>query len=341
MAPEPVVASVWLEQQLQRALERIEALTHDMDQLREVLRAEQAESSRLHDQLALLDGRTGRHEAVLDQVRALQQQAALLEERIEAEAALRRDRAGSLDRGQQRGVDAQQAVEYSVSRVESELREALQRLTAVEERLRHTVDDVAASTRDESSLETRLEALDRRIEALASGARRDGDERSDAAAAIPELRLALAALEARTRAIQQDQQRFEDDVARLVPAVDVQTVVDDAVDQVRSLRERVEARLRAIEEQTAELSHRQQLTGEERALSHRELVAHEAQLRALASAIESQRETLVEHVRRTTAAAEDAGRRQMQEIDRQARAGRELLTRLTEQSDEGTQEQPL
>lgn len=341
MAPEPVVASVWLEQQLQRALERIDSLAHDVDQLREALHTEQTESSRLHDELALLNGRTGRHEASLDQVRALQQQAALLEERIEAEATLRRDRAGSLDRGQQRDAEAQHAIEYTVGRLEAELRAALQRVTSVEERLRHAVDDVAAFTRGDTSLEVRLESLDRRVESLASNARRDDGGRSEAAAAIPELQLALAALEARTRAIQDEQQRLDDELARLVPTVDVQSVVNDAVDQVRSLRERVEARLSAIEEQAAQSGQQQQFTGEERALSRRELAAHETQLRALAGALESQRETLIEHVRRTTTAAEDAGRRQMQEIDRQARAGRELLTRLTEQSDEGTQEQPL
>lgn len=341
MAPEPVITSVWLEQQLQRALERIDALAHDVDQLREALHAEQAASSRLHDELALLNGRTGRHEAILDQVRSLQQQAALLEERIEAEAALRRDRAGSLDRGQQRDAEAQQSIEYTLSRVESELREALQRLTSLEERLRHATDDMAAFTRGDTSLEVHLESLDRRIEALASAARRDDAERSTDAAAIPELRMALAASEARTRAIQDEQQRLEDELAHLVPAVDLPSVVNDAVDQVRSLRERIEARLSAVEQQMADLTQQQQRTGEERALSRREFAAHEAQLRALAGAIESQRATLIEHVRRATTAAEDAGRRQMQEIDRQARAGRELLTRLTEQSDEGTQEQPL
>jgi hypothetical protein len=155
------------------------------------------------------------------------------------------------------------------------------------------------------------------------------------------LRFALDAVEARTRTMLEEQQRFEEELARLVPAVDVQTAVNEALDQMRSLRERVEVRLSVLEGEVAEASGRQLETSEERALLRRELANQDELLRGLVGLIEAQRLTLIEHVRRSTLAAEDAGRRQMQEIDRRARMGRELLARLTEQSDEGVKEQPL
>lgn len=341
MAPEPVTTSVWLEQQLQRALARIDGLAGEVEQLREALHSEQAESSRLHDELALLTGRTSRHEATLDQIRTLQQRAGALEERIEAEAALRRDHASAAGREQQREVEAHHDVEVSVARLEGELSEARGRMAALEERVRRMNDDFDGVPQDNTMLDARLDMLERRIEALASAARRDESAHEADAEALPELRLAFDGLEARTRAVQAEQQRLADEVARLVPTFDGEAGVSEAFDQVRSLRERVEVRLSALEGLTAETSHRQSQAAEERALLRREIAGHDARIRDLIGTIEMQREIFIEHVRRAATAAEDAGRRQMQEIDRQARVGRELVTRLTEQSEAGAKEQPL
>lgn len=341
MAPEPVTTTVWLEQQLQRAQARVDGLAHEVEQLRESLRTEQAEASTLRQELALLNGRTSRHESSLDQIRGLQQQVATLEQRIEAEVALRRDQTGSIGREQRRDAEAQQSQEQALNRLDAHIGEITQRLASIEERHHHLVDDVGAVTREDMAAGGRLDALERRAEALAASVHRAVDDQSAVAEVIPGLRLALDAVEARTRALQEEQQRFEDDLARLVPSIDVQTVVDDAVEQVRSLRERVEQRLRTLEEQTAETSQAQRQMAEERALLTRQLASHEEQMRALAGRLEAEREALLAHVRRVTAAAEETGRRQMQEIDRQTRAGRELMTRLTEHSDEIAREQPL
>jgi chromosome segregation ATPase len=186
-----------------------------------------------------------------------------------------------------------------------------------------------------------MESIEHRIDALAASFRREEGGRDGVAAAVPELRLAIDAVEARTRSLHEEQQRLEDELARDRPMVDAQTVVAQALDQVRSLRERVEARLSALEGQVAETDHRLLQVAEERALLRGELASHEELLRGLIGVIESHRETFIEHVRRATAAAEDAGRRQMQEIDRRTRSGRELLTRLTEESAERAKEQPL
>jgi hypothetical protein len=130
-------------------------------------------------------------------------------------------------------------------------------------------------------------------------------------------------------------------LAPLLPDIDPRIALYEALEQVRTLRERVEARLTALEGRVAEGSREQSELLEERALLRRELAGHETQIRDLRAALEAHREVLIEHERRATAAAEDTGKRQMQEIDRQARAGRELLRQLTEQSDASAKEQPL
>jgi hypothetical protein len=339
--PEPVTASLWLEQQLQRAVARIDDLATEVEQLREALRTEHAEFARLQEELALLNGRTARHEAVLERVGAVQQQLAVLDQRLEGETALGRDTAGAIVREQQRDTEGQRVLEQALARLDADVARALQRLASVEERQRHAAEDAALMPREETSVEVRLDTIERHLSSLAADVRREADGRAAEAAAVPALRLDLNAIEARTRTLQEEQQRLEDELARAGTPDGLHASVDNAVEQARSLRERVELRLSALEARAEEAREAGAATAQDRALLQRQLLAHEEQLRALAARVEAERETLVEHTRRATAAAEDAGRRQMQELERQARTGRELLTRLIEHSDEGAQEQPL
>jgi hypothetical protein len=339
--PEPVTASLWLEQQLERAVARIDDLATEVEQLREALRSERTESARLEDELALLNGRTARHESTLDQVRAAQQQLAALEERIEVEASLRRDTTNAATRDQQRDAEEQRTHGQTLARLDTDLARTIERLASIEERQRHAAEDAALGPFADTSVDVRLDTLERRLTSLAADVRREVDGRAAEASTIPELRLALDVIEARTRTLQQEQQRLEDELAHTGTPDGLQASVDNAIEQARSLRERVELRLGALEAQTEETRAAGASKTQERELLQRQLAAHDEQLRLLAIRVEAQRETLIEHVRRATGAAEDAGRRQLQEIERQSRTGRELLTRLIEQSDEGAQEQPL
>ncbi|MGE0135608.1 MAG: hypothetical protein AB7L91_05750 [Dehalococcoidia bacterium] len=341
MPPEPLTPPVWLEQQLQRALARIDALAHEVETLNSALRTEQANASQLQEELALLHGRTIRHETSLDLVRRLQTQVAALEGGIEAEASLRRDSAGSLEREHHRDAASLHSLEAALDRIEVNVARLDERLDSVEGRHRALVADVPSSARGDTSVESALETLTRRVDALAGAVRNEGQEEAAAAAAIPELRLEVDAFAARLAALHEAQRRLGDEVAAMQPAAGLHDLVADAAEQVRSLRERVEARLQPIEEAAASHEGAERLLAEQRDLLRRELAAHEARFAALDAAIEAQRDLLVEHVRRATSAAEDAGRRQLQEIDRQARAGRELLRQLTERAAEGSREQPL
>lgn len=341
MAPEPLTSTVWLEQQLQRALARIDALAHEVETLSGALRTEQANAAQLHEELALLNGRTIRHETSLDQVRSLQKQLAALEGGVEAEASLHRDTAGAFEREQHRDAASLHALEAALDRLDAAVARTDQRLAGIEERQRVLAVDTAAAARDETAVEAALETLDRRIDALATAARRDDHELASAAALLPQLRLEVAAFEARLGSLQETQRRFEEDIARILPVAGLGELVTDAVDQVRTLRERIEVRIHPLEEQAAAREDADRQLAEQRDLLRRELVTHEARLTRLDEAIEAQRDALIEHVRRATTAAEAAGRRQSQEIDRQVRAGRELLRQLTERTDAGSREQPL
>lgn len=341
MAPEPLTSTVWLEQQLQRALARIDALAHEVDTLNAALRTEQANATQLQEELALLNGRTIRHETSLELVRRLQTQVAALEGGVEAEASLRRDSAGALEREQHRDAVSIHSLEAVVDRVEAALARLDQRLDSVEERHRSLAADVAATARADTSVDAALETLERRVDALAAGIRRDDQELASTSAALPELRLEVAAFDARLAALQDTQRRFEDDLTQLQSSAGLHDLVADAAEQVRSLRERVEARLQPLEEAVATRDEAERLLTEQRDLLRRDLAAHETRLARIDAAIEGQRDLLIEHARRATAAAEDAGRRQLQEIDRQARAGRELLRQLAERAEEGSREQPL
>ena len=70
--------------------------------------------------------------------------------------------------------------------------------------------------------------------------------------------------------------------------------------------------------------------------------AAEAEYRVrLDERLESQRDTVAEHLRRVLRADEERARRRIEEIERDVRVARNLLVRLDEQAGGTDQEQPL
>jgi len=113
------------------------------------------------------------------------------------------------------------------------------------------------------------------------------------------------------------------------------------VEQVRVLRLRVEEGLAAMDRRLDDETATSRAEFESSALIRARFTAVDQAVAELAARVESQRLVLLDHFQRVTASAEDAGRRQTEEIDRQVRAARELLVRLAESADETTREQPL
>jgi uncharacterized protein involved in exopolysaccharide biosynthesis len=95
------------------------------------------------------------------------------------------------------------------------------------------------------------------------------------------------------------------------------------------------------EETMEELRRDLAAASEERALLARQVAGESEQRRALSERVEAQRDTTADHFRRLTRADEESYRRKIEEMERDIRVARTLLARLSEQTDESEQEQPL
>ncbi|MFA7297469.1 MAG: hypothetical protein WC211_09860 [Dehalococcoidia bacterium] len=340
MPGEPA-AGAWLEEQLERALERIDALTREVARAQDALATREQEAEGLSQSLAILEGRTRRHEAALDALPELRGAVRDVEDRLAGESALRRDAASSTERGHDRDAASAHLLERDVIEIDRRLVAIEQALRAAAEREAHHEAAISTSTRTQQTAEARLDALQAQVAALADAVRRDGGDRAGATEALDDARLHIGAVEARTDVMVRDLQQVKDEMLLVRRALDRETAVTDLVEQVRALRLRVEEGLADLDRRVDA----QEVTGSADGEAQRVIRVHLATLdRAVmdvAAQVEGQRQVLLEHFQRVTAAAEDAGRRQTEEIDRQVRAARESLVRLAERADEATREQPL
>ena len=85
----------WLEQQLERALERIDALSREVARAQDALATREQQVDALRQSLEILDGRTRRHETAIDAVPELRRALADVAERLIGETALRPDAAAN------------------------------------------------------------------------------------------------------------------------------------------------------------------------------------------------------------------------------------------------------
>lgn len=340
MPGEPATGA-WLEEQLERALARIDALTREVARAQDALATREQEVEALRQSLAILDGRTRRHEATLDAVPELRRVVTDVEERLAAEAALRRDAATTAERGRDREAGDAHLLERDVIEID-------RRLVAIEQALRAAVErgtqhdaTLSADARARQAAEARLDALQAQVASLADAARRDGGDRDGTREALDAARLHIGAVEARTDVMVRELQQLHDEMLLVRRTLDRETAVGDLVEQVRALRLRVEEGIADLDRRVDAQQETGSLDAEAQRVTRVHLATLDRAVADLASQVEAQRLVLLEHFQRLTAAAEDAGRRQTEEIDRQVRAARESLMRLAERADEATREQPL
>ncbi len=333
-APPASVAGTWVGDELQRAIARAQALERELQQVRAALRAQQEEMARLQDVLATVDGRTQRHEAGQDIAREVKQELASLQEQLEAEASVRRDLQARLERRSAREQEDEQRLHRALETVVQRLDHFEGRQAADDDRQRHIELDLAERDQDEQSTEARLAALERRTDADRDLALHRGEELGRLAAALPGLVGVVDDLRARLQTMQADQRRLDDDIAALRAIRDREGDLLDVLEQQRATRARMEERLNAAEEQIEEVRRVVSDAGEERALIARTQAGAQERMRALAEELEALRLLLIAHFRRQVQADEQAGRRQAEELEREARTARDLLVRLTEQSEE-------
>ncbi len=331
----------WIGDEIQRSQHRIESLNREIVLLQHSLKAQQDETARLVETLQIVDGRTLRHEAGQEAAREVRQELVGLEERIAAEAALRRDLAAQLARAEGREADTQRELQRVLSHIASQLDDATGRDAAVLERQRSILDDAAERERDDLDHSSRLEAAERRLGALEEQARHNGVEVTRVVSSFAPLLGTIEAVEARVRTLQADQRRMDDEVAAVRAIRDREEVLLEVLEQQRVTRARVEDRLNTVEETIEEIRRRQAALAEENALLGRTQSGAVEDRRAILEKIESQRDVVFEHLSRQLRAEEETAWRHIEEIEREIRISRALLVRMDEQHEDAGREQPL
>lgn len=340
-APDDPLRGTWVSDEVQHALTRVEALTRELEHVEGALRSQAEEVSRLHDALALVEGRTTRHEVGQEQTREVRQGIVELEERLAQEASLRRDLAAQVERFRDRDAEHQQELFRALQVIASRLDEIDGRASAEALRQRHLTEEVAEADQENDDVVGRLEALERRVAAEYEGSRHVGTEVARLASSITGLMSAIDAMEARTRAVTQDQHRLDEEIATLRSVRDHEGELREIVAQQRATRARLEDRMAQAEELIADLARQVAEASEARALLQRQIAGEAEQRRSLVERVEAQRDTFIEHMRRMARAQEESHRRLMEDMERDIRISRQLLVRLSEDTDESEQEQPL
>jgi len=331
----------WTADELEVALARIDSLNRELQRVETSLHVQQDEVARLHDGLQVVEGRTARHEVGQDQTRAVRQEISELEERLAQEVSLRQDLAAQLERFRAREADLQQELHRALAVIASRLDDVDGRASAEALRQRHIVEDIAEVEQEGDGIEARVDAIERRVAAEFEGQRHLGAEVAKVASSVTQLLSAVDALESRARAITADQHRLDESLASLRIVRDREVELTEVIEQQRATRARLEDRMTVTEESVEALRQLLAAGNDERALLAREVAGASERWRQLDERITAQRDTITEHFRRQARAEEERRRRLMDEMERDIRTSRGLLTRLIEDTDESEQEQPL
>lgn len=331
----------WAAEQAQRAAANVAELERELVRLRETVEAQRAQTTRLQEALAVVEGRTRRHEAGQDAARALQQEIALLAERMEQEASLRRDLAEAVRRQLERERDGQEDVQRRLERLTEDVGGAAQSADAGQERSRRVAEGLAERDLEGQSTESRLTALERRSEADRALLAQAREEQAQLAALLETARQAIDEVTAVAGASQREQRRMDDSLSVVRTERGHEAELLELVEQQRVVRERVEERLSAFDSALEDARRDAVRASEERIMLRQQVAGQEERLEALAAAVDALREGVIEHFRRLNEAAEEAGRHTVEESSRASRRARDLLVRFAEDTDQTEREQPL
>lgn len=320
---------------------RVDELARELTHARAAIEALRAEVTQLEERLQTVDGRTIRHESGQDLAREVKGELAGVDERLESEATLRRDLAAVVERSGTRDRE-----------FESELRRALEVIAgrldgfeghqgAIDERQRSFSTDAAQHAGSEQRTEERFVALERQVAAQRDASIEQAELLASAAAHLPDVDTRLDELITEVAAARSARQRMEAEIAALRSIRDREAEVLDLLEQQRATRTRHESRLSEIEEFLATVVRASGEAAEERARLAREQAGAADRLRTLGERLEALRISIVEHLRRQVRADEQSSRRVVEETERELRVARTLLTRMSEQTEDAVQEQPL
>ena len=319
----------------------VDELTRELSRSRAAIEALRAEVTHLEEQLQTVDGRTLRHESGQELTRELKGEVAVLEERLEAEVTLRRDLAALVERGGTRDREFESELRRALEVVARRLDGYEGHQTASDERQRSLSSTTAERTGDRQRGEERFVALERQVAAQRDAAIEHAELIAGAAARLPDLDRRLDELTLEFAAARAARQHMEAELASLRAIRDREAELIELLEQQRATRTRHESRLAEIEELVSAVEQALGEATEERARLAREQAGGAERLRTLGERLEALRISIVEHLRRQVRADEQSGRRLVEETERELRVARTLLTRMSEQTEDVVQEQPL
>jgi chemotaxis protein MotB len=317
--------------------ERLAELSREIERLQGDAADRDTALGALRDEWRTVDGRTLRHEAGLDTVHELRSLVERLGERLEEEAALRRDAIAALTQARARDSEAAEVVERHTLDV-------LARVRAVEEQARQGEAERQRLAQQVGVLDDGMVRASARLDdvALQAVAVRDAERASARDLAAMESRLqALAGtvsdLVTRQQEAQSERRALGDAVSALRTTRDRELDLLDLLEQQRATRQRLEERLMSVEEGLAEAGRALLDAAEQRAQLRMQLAALDRQVTRLTTTLEAQRALAQRQLRAVLDAESAAGTRTVAEIERRARERSELLRRLHEESEQLTQ----
>ena len=329
----------WIGDELRRAFETIGQMQREIEQLRAGISMQSERVLTLGDAVQTVEGRTQRHESGQESARELQHEITQLEGQLEAESALRRDLSEHVGRSEGRENELRHALEVISQRLDDF--EGAQ--ASVNEQQRRISSQQAERAQSDSTITGRLEDVEQHVGAREDRRDLSGESMVRLEAEVLSLRGTVDALEQRLSAMHLDQRRLDEELAQVRSIRDREDQLLDLLEQHRAGRAQVETRMSEVEEQLADQAQRTSAAHEERSLLQREQSGHEERLRSLGERVEAQRLAMVEHLRRELRAAEESGKRRVEDVERELRVARGLMLRLTEESAEASalEGQPL
>ena len=239
----------------------------------------------------------------------------------------------------QRSGDQEGNVSLLVEGVRTQIDLLEQRIASEGERGRRLGDELAEHDRAREGADVRLEGVEGRVAALAEADGREREERTRVDAALPGLEGAVDEVGARVTAMQAALRRSEDGLARLETSLGREEELRQVIEQQRSVRIRLEERLRVLEERVREALELLASAAEERLALRHQARGIEERMGRLTESVEFERDAVIDHFRRTLDVEEQQGKLQIEEIEQRLRRGRSLLVRLRESGPQSGEEQ--
>ncbi|MSP22694.1 MAG: hypothetical protein EXR66_06705 [Dehalococcoidia bacterium] len=328
-------AAFELGEQLNLALERIAELGRQLERAHADAADRDVALSALQESWRTIDGRTLRHEAGLDTVRELRALVEHLGERVEQESALRREAVAALT--QELGQDGKAAAASRAAGIAARLETVEELARQSEAERRHLGAGLGLIKVFAQEGTKRLDELDLRLSSSREAERATADGLTVVEGRVVALAVALNDLDTRAREAQAAGRVLSESVGTLQTTRAREAEPLDLIEQQRAMRQRLEQRLMALEEGMTATGRALLEAAEQRAQLRLQFAGVERRLTALAERFTEQRELVQRQWRAILDADDVAEARVVSDLERRARERRELLRRLSEESEQALQ----